>query len=280
MATPLVLSAEDALAEWARRVRANREQAERVREEPESGDFYAPIAANFAADPQRSGEPELDALRALAEPHETWLDIGAGGGRYALPLALRTREVIALDPSGSMLVVLGEGMEQHRIGNVRIIQSRWPAEDPPEADVALIAHVCYDIEAIGPFLDAMERSARRLCVALLVSPSPASAAASFWPGVQNEPREQLPGLAEFQALQLARGRYCDVEVFEHAPNRYATPDTPLPWLRQQLFIAPGSEKDEKLRALLKERMVERDGGWAFSTEPLHVGLVTWTPPRR
>lgn len=279
MSTPLVLSAEAALAEWGRRVRANRDQVERFREAPEPGDFYAPVAANFAADPERTGEAELDALRALAEPEETWLDIGAGGGRYALPIALRTREVIALDPSGSMLVVLREGMEQHRIGNVRIIQSRWPAEDPPEADVALIAHVSYDIEKIGPFLDAMERAARRLCVALLVSPSPASAAASFWPEVHGEPRELLPGLAEFEALLLARGRYFDVQVFEHPANSYPTADTPLPWLRQQLFIAPGGEKDEKLRALLAQRMVERNGRWSYSREPLHVGLVTWTPPR-
>ena len=37
----------------------------------------------------------LDILLSLARPGETWLDIGAGAGRYALPLALHVREVIA-----------------------------------------------------------------------------------------------------------------------------------------------------------------------------------------
>jgi hypothetical protein len=72
-------------------VRANREQAERVREDTEGTDFYAPIAQVFRADPRRTDEPALDRLLGLARPEDTWLDIGAGGGRYALPVALRVR---------------------------------------------------------------------------------------------------------------------------------------------------------------------------------------------
>ena len=36
----------------------------------------------------------LDALLALVRSGETWLDVGAGAGRFALPIAR------ALDPSG------------------------------------------------------------------------------------------------------------------------------------------------------------------------------------
>ena len=93
--------AADLEAEWADRVRANRVQAERLRE-TETGDFYAPVSNLFVADPRRTGEPALDALLAMATPDETWLDIGAGAGRYALPLALRVREVVAVEPSGGM----------------------------------------------------------------------------------------------------------------------------------------------------------------------------------
>ena len=49
---------------WAARVRANREQAERLREVP-VGDFYAPVSAVFVADPRRTGEPALDVLQAM-----------------------------------------------------------------------------------------------------------------------------------------------------------------------------------------------------------------------
>src|SRR5579864_9538562 len=102
-------SAEEALGAWAARVRANREQVDRFREANPS-DFYAPVASMFRADPRRHDDPALDILLELVEPTDTLLDIGAGGGRYALPLALACHEVIALDPSAGMRQVLTASM--------------------------------------------------------------------------------------------------------------------------------------------------------------------------
>ena len=146
---------------WAARVRANREQAERVREVP-SGDFYAPVSALFVADPRRTGEPTLEALRSIAGSDETWLDIGAGAGRYALPLALQVRRLIAVEPSPGMRRALRTGIAEHGIANIRVIAGAWPTAldllgRSPAADVSMIAHVGYDIEAIGPFLMGMNK---------------------------------------------------------------------------------------------------------------------------
>src|SRR5689334_17430927 len=111
MPDALMPSAEAALQAWAARVRANREQVDQFREANPS-DFYAPVAAMFRADPRRRDEPTLEVLRSLVQPADTVVDIGAGGGRYALPLALECREVIAIEPSNGMLQVLREGMRE------------------------------------------------------------------------------------------------------------------------------------------------------------------------
>ncbi len=195
---------------WATRVRANREQAERVREVP-SGDFYAPVSALFVADPRRTGEPTLEALRSMARPDETWLDIGAGAGRYALPLALQVRRLIAVEPSPGMRRALRTGIAEHGIANIRVIAGAWPTAldllgRSPAADVSLIAHVGYDIEEIGPFLDAMETATRDRCVAVLTDRSPASVADPFWPVVHGESRVPLPALPELLEALHARGR--------------------------------------------------------------------------
>ncbi len=113
-------TAADLEAAWGERVRANREQAERLRE-TETPDFYAPVTNLFVADPRRTGEPALDALVRISDRRETWLDIGAGAGRYALPLALHVREVVAVEPSGGMRRALRTGMAEHGIDNVRVI---------------------------------------------------------------------------------------------------------------------------------------------------------------
>jgi SAM-dependent methyltransferase len=281
VADPLRPSVDDAQQAWADRVRANREQVERFREEPDGADFYAPVATMFRADPHRRDEPALEVLRSLVRPGETVLDVGAGGGRYALPLSLVAREVIALDPSEGMLAVLREGMTAHGITNVRTFQGRWPdvaADLDLAADVALVAHVGYDIEAIGPFLDAMEAAARRLCVAVLLERQPTFAIDRLWPEVHGEERAALPSLPEFLVLLLARGRLFEVRLAERAPLSYPDPDEALALVRRQLWTRPGSARDMRARRLVEERMVERDGRYALSWEPLRIGVVSWAPP--
>jgi SAM-dependent methyltransferase len=270
-------SAEQALAAWAERVRGNREQAERLREAPERTDFYAPVADAFKADPHRTDEPALDFLRELVVPGETWLDVGAGGGRYALPLALLARNVIGVDTSESMLAVLQESMDETGIHNIRIARGRWPLAERPTADAALIAHVGYDIEELGSFLDALEESAGRLCVAILMARAPSAAAEPAWPIVHGEERIPLPGLPEFLAVLLARGRLFEVRLTTRPPMHYHSRDVAMGFLRQQLFIEPGSAKDKRLEELAETLVSEQGSGFSVAREPTPVGVVSWAP---
>jgi Protein of unknown function (DUF938) len=276
MADALRPSPEQALLAWAERVRANREQVERFREATPK-DFYAPIAGMFRADPRRNDDPALEALRAIVRPTDTLLDIGAGGGRYALPLALECREVIAIDPSEGMRGVLTASMAEHGIHNIRVMDGRWPAAaDGVQGDVALISHLGYDVEDIGPFLDGMEASAHRQCVAVLLSQPPPTEADRFWPEIHGVARASLPSLPEFLTLLTARGRLFEVRLVDRSPQSYSEPAQGLAWLRQQLWTAPGSEKDQALERLALNRLVERDGRYALNWTSVPVGVVTWT----
>jgi SAM-dependent methyltransferase len=265
----------DALHAWRERVRANREQVEQFRE-ASPRDFYAPIAGMFRADPRRQDEPTLQSLRALVRPADTVLDIGAGGGRYALPLALVARDVIAVDPSEGMLDVLREGMAAHNIANIRVLGGRWPElASGLAADVALIAHLGYDVEDIGPFLDAMEAAARRKCVAVLLDQPPPTEADRLWPAIHGVERAALPSLPEFLALLLARDRLFEVQLVERSPQSYEQPDHALAWLRGQLWVRPDGPKDLLLQRLMHERLEQRNGRYALSWEPARVGIVSW-----
>lgn len=271
----LIPTAEEAAEAWAARVRANRDQVNAYREVPDGADFYAPVAFTFRADPRREDEPALNVLRSLVRPEETWLDIGSGGGRYALPLALLAREVIALDPSSGMLQVLREGMAEHGIENIRIVQARWPTADPPRADVALICHVGYDIEHMGAFLDAMEAAADRLCVAVLFHRQPTSSVDALWPEVHGVARSILPSLPDFLALLLARGALFEVRLVERTNPSYESVEQAVNFARRQTWVQPDGEKDRRLRAAVEARLVERDGRYAFTWERSPVGIVTW-----
>jgi CTP:molybdopterin cytidylyltransferase MocA len=276
-------------AAWAARVRANREQVDAIREVPDGSDFYAPVNSLFRADPTRTDDPLLDALLDLVRPGETWLDVGAGAGRFALPIARALDdsggEVIALDASPSMLEGLREMAEDYAIENVRTVEARWPLDDGAASglagDVALIAHVGYDIEAIGPFVDALERAADRLCVAVLMERVPASAADPFWPPVHGMERVSLPALPDAIELLAARGRNPAVSRIAIEPRRFESRDSLAGFVRRQLWIDPDGPKEARFQAALDELVVEDSGGWTLRDRPpSDVGVVTWRPAGR
>jgi CTP:molybdopterin cytidylyltransferase MocA/SAM-dependent methyltransferase len=270
---------------WADRVHANNAQVDRFREVPDASDFYAPVTSLFRADPTRVDEPALAVLLGLVRPGDTWLDIGAGAGRYALPIARAVAAsgggVIAVDPSAGMLAGLHEIALEHGIANVRTIEGRWPdvADAAGPADVALIAHVSYDIAAIGPFVRAMEAAARRLCIAVLMERQPSSIADVCWPPVWGETRVPLPALPEFVELLRAFGREPAIERLEREPRRFGSRDELEGFLRRQLWVAPGSAADRRFLESLEPLLVtDAEGRVGLRDQrPLPIGIVTWSP---
>jgi len=270
-------SVDELLDDWRAAVVADREQVERAREVADPADFYAPVTSRFRMDPRRTDDATLNALLALAEPDDIWLDVGAGGGRYALPLALAVREVFAIDPSPSMLGALEEDAAAFGISNVRAIRARWPMEAAavPSGDVGLMAHVGYDIGDIGPFLDQLEVQSSRLCVAVMGESAMTTVASAFWEAVHGEPRERLPALPELLELLAARGRETTLTLVDRQPPTFGSLDEALAMARRQLWLRAGSAKDALLGQLVEDTVTEREGRFALDWAPTKIGIVSW-----
>ena len=278
MAVPLRPSAHELLAAWRARVRADKKQVDRVREVQDPADFYAPVTHRFRMDPRRTDDATVNTLLGFASPSDVWLDIAAGGGRYALPLAPAVREVVAIDPSPGMLSALREDVAAFRITNVRVIEARWPMDaEAPTGDIALMAHVGYDIAEIGPFLDALEAAARRLCVAVLGESAMTTVATLFWNEIHGEPRVRLPALPELLELLAARGRSPEIRYVDRTPPTFASVDEAIEMARRQLWLRKSSSKDFKLRHLVRGAVTERNGRFAFEWQPTKIGIVSWNP---
>jgi cyclopropane fatty-acyl-phospholipid synthase-like methyltransferase len=65
-------------------------------------------------------------------PESRVLDIGAGPGTLAIPLAKRVAHVTVVEPAEGMLSVLREKMAEEDVDNIEIVQKRW--EDVSVAD--------------------------------------------------------------------------------------------------------------------------------------------------
>ena len=148
-----------------------------------------------------------------------------------------------------------------------------------EADVALIAHVGYDIEAIGPFIDALEAAAGRICVAVLMERVPASAADPFWPPVHGEARVGAAGPARLpRAARGARSPAQGRPWSASSARRFETRDVLEAFIRRQLWIDPAGPKEARFRAALDELTVQDGDGWTIEGRgQSDVGVVTWTP---
>lgn len=257
--------------EWREIVEAEYEQVERLREWRDT-DFYRPIASHFTDDPYRSGDDILDTLRSFGDEDTVWLDIGAGAGRYALPLAVSGKQVIAVDPSEGMQEALRSEIERYGLENIEQRGLRWPegAEDI-QADISLAAHVGYDIREINAFVDGMERATRQRCVALLMDRAPSGGFEGLWAAVHGERKTPLPAMPEFVHLLLARGATPEIRIFprQHEPW---TEEELRASARRRLWLSEGSEKDRRLQALLDEEI--REGTLDFDT-PTRIAMISW-----
>ena len=91
---------------------------------------------------------------------ETVLDVGAGTGRLAVPIAMTAAHVTALDPSEGMLNVLRERMAAEGLTNYSCVKMRWEDAvigreiEPPDLVIAAFSLGFYDLAAALEKLDS------------------------------------------------------------------------------------------------------------------------------
>ena len=256
-------------------VDADAEQVARIREPEPAGDYYAPTALRFR--PGTRPSPELPPLLARAEAGDTWLDIGAGGGRVALPLSEHVARVIAVEPSEAMRNVLHEAVRASGRPNIEVRDLHWPnpAWDG-RVDVSLAAHAIYDIREIVPFLDAMEHCTRRTCIAILADQPRGAHLAPLFEAVHGEPFAPLPSLREFIALLAARKRRFEVATVPGEPTEVISLEDAAALTRRLLWLSADSPKDRHSRALI-EQWWSVPGGVQLPQARRYIGIVAWEP---
>lgn len=163
------------------------------------GDPFAGLPAGhplLTVDPHAPLSPNLAEIAAYVEPEDTILDVGGGGGRYCLPLALRCRAVINVDESLAMGQAFEANAESAGIAHARFVHGAWASVEAPTADLLLVSHVLYLTRDIVPFIRRLQASAPRRIVLMVNNPPPPSWFRAFYEAVFGEPEEIVPGHVE------------------------------------------------------------------------------------
>lgn len=262
---------------WIEMIRAEHAQSDSMRkDEPHPVDAWANNAQQFRADPRRTDDLLVNHLRRQVTPEQVVLDVGAGGGRLALPLALGAKKVIAVEPSPSMCRVLREVAAEFDVKNVEVIESGWLDAQAPRADIALCCHVLYTIQGIEPFIRKLEEHADRVLFVMYQAP-PQSQIYPLWELVHGEPRLALPSLPEFLEVLGQLGIEPRIEVIHTERNRgFDCLETAKEQLARRLYVTPESVEMERLEALLPQVLEEKDGGFLIKgATPLEPRVISW-----
>ncbi|MGI5267524.1 class I SAM-dependent methyltransferase [Nonomuraea sp. CA-218870] len=153
----------------------------------------------------------------------TLLDVGSGPGAASLPLHARIGHLYAVDTSGEMLEELAARADKLGVP-VTTVTGRWPdvAGAVPEVDVAVAAHVVYNVPDLDRFLLALAGRSRGRVVLELPNRHPMSWLAPLWEHFHDLVRPVRPIAEDCVALAAALGFDVHVEERESPLERFGS----------------------------------------------------------
>lgn len=266
-------------ARWRRQVRARLGEIARLRERAglDGALWSGARARRYGREVGLAGrgDPLLDVL--LAGSGRTFLDVGAGAGRHAVPLARRGHRVVALEPSATMREELlrAAGRASARI---RLVDSPWPArEGDVAADVAYSANVLFVVEDAPAFLAAMTRAAAR-CHLLLSALHFDAVTDPLWRHFHGRTRRPSPTYLDVLALLREQGHRPEVRVVKVRPQRQRSLAAAAAFYRESLCLPDDPATARELRRVLAEWLVRRSGGYEPPAAATPA-LISWRGDR-
>jgi SAM-dependent methyltransferase len=257
----------DWAAHWRRLVEARDQQFGDHR----PSDFWDRRAQNYSFSIAMQPDGLLGVLEPYLAAHRSAIDVGAGSGRHAVPLAARLDWVTAVEPS--------EGMRSHlpHLDNLTVVASRWEDAEVAPADLVLSAHVLYSIAAPVPFIRKMEASAKERVFICLRDGQPRLPAELLWQELTGQARARQPQFYDLYNLLRGLGVQPDVTTFRtRSEQRFRSLEEAVEDSRLRL----GRVWDEAgARRWLAENLnIEPDGSLRFDGGPMTSGVAHWRPP--
>ena len=224
----------------------------------------------------RSTRTRVDDFLAVVAPYtsarKTLIDVGAGAGRHALPLAERLEWVTAVEPSEGMRAQIPPR------DNMTVIASTWEEAEVAPADLVICAHVLYGVEEPAPFIAKLDRSAReRVFIMLREGPMP-HPATDIRKRMLGGSGLRQPQFTDLFMLLVQMGMTPDVTFIRYpVVQRYADLNEAL---ADSQSLLRGDVGESEVRGMLQELLTKDgdelvyDGGHSLS------GIAHWHPSTR
>ncbi len=190
------------------------------------------------------------------------MDIGAGPGTLAIPLASRVKDITAIEPGEGMTAIMAERMKKDGISNISIIRKRWediiPASDLFGQYDVVVASLSLTMEDIRLALRKMDEVSRGSVYLFWFVDMP------FWERMYADLWEPLHGLPYHPGpkadcmfgVLYQMGIYANVEMLPLKKEyRFTTKDEMTAFFRRRFNVTkPEQERvlDDYLKPLIRK----------------------------
>ena len=230
---------------------------------------------------QQSDRAGMIMSRIEIAPDYRVLDIGAGPGTTAIPLAKNVRSVTVVEPSSGMLARLKENVSKHNLANITCLNKKWEDVEIGNGkdieagghDVVIASHslIIKDIkDALVKINDAVKRNVYIFIVAGRRTEKEGS---SLWSLFNREKPALRPDYIYLYNILYQLGIYANVEIID-ANHNMRFPDLDVAVQHYKTWMNVSGADEERLRLYLSENLVkENDIFWLRHT--LRTAMISW-----
>ena len=220
-------------------------------------------------------DPLLDFVVQSVDSQLTVLDIGAGNGRWTIPLAGRARTVTAIEPDGEMLNALRENVKTAQ-GDIQIIPSSWEEANVGGYDIVVCAHAMYSSPDLAFFVHKMEKHARKTCYLALRLPPADGVIGELSTIIYGRLYDSVNALIAYNAL-YSLGIYANVLVEKDIyPWTNDTIEEAFLRAKRHLHLESIDTHDRLIRDTLYKRLTRTKDGYIWP-DGMRSALIWWNP---
>lgn len=206
----------------------------------------------------------LEIIKSRLSKETSLLDIGAGTGAFAVPMARVVNKVTAVEPSLAMAKILLGKMNGQ--GNIHVVNQCWEdikADEMGSHDMVLAVNSLYRITDIVSALKKMIALSRKHLFIIMSCKS--SFYNDIWHAFKEEAYRGPPSFLHLYNVLCQLHIFANIEMVKTKYNHvYADMDQAVNYWETRLNL--GLEQKNSLRAYLGEKLIAKNGALFFAEQ--------------
>ena len=273
----------DAVGRWRALVRARREQMEAqlaaLGGPPD--DWWSArggVLARGIGEPAATPPWGLTQIAERLERTDTLIDVGAGAGRYAVPLSRVLGHVTLIEPSPAMAERARSQFAAAERSNFDLLESGWMEAEVEPSTAVLLANVLNPQEEVDEWLGrAVDHAKEWLFLVHGTPPDTAPPLQQVAVAFHGEERVRQPSFADLLPVLYELGMRPEVKIGERSFARhYATATDAARELAQLATVSATTEHLRQIRSIIRSSLRRLpDGRVALPDVTSPVAFIAW-----